>query len=75
MKEVLNMLLRNFGLIFRTVHSKRKRIDGKQVYNNDGIILTLIHTVKIYQRLPVKLEPLGKTIDKNEDDINTMKMY
>lgn len=70
-KQVFNDLLKNVGLLFRTLKSRRIMINGVRQSINDGLILTLIHPVILDERLPVKLERIR--IDKDEDDINVMK--
>jgi hypothetical protein len=75
-KEIFNKLLHSVGLNLRTLNTRRKRINGKQEYVNDGIILMLTHPVILDERLPIKLEKVSinkKDLDSEVVD-NTLKL-
>ena len=84
-QQIFSKILNSVGLQFKSLNMKRKKIDGKLKYVNDGNILTFIFPIRLDPRLPVKLEKISEKdifltentlpiINVIEDDITNGKI-
>ena len=84
-QQIFSKLLNSVGLQFKSLNMKRKKIDGKLKYVNDGNVLTFIFPIRLDPRLPIKLEKISEkdifltentlpVINVVEDDITTGKI-